>query len=169
MYLYRYAPKFDSPSATRSCCLTRRVSTEHWYCANNRGILPWTHARWSEISRVCPREVCEHRHGVRRCAARPRGIPQASHPRKVDTTVRCSAARDHWKSIPHYWLDPDVIWSDRVYGLLQRWPFGTMSGALHHGTGFDDPDSAVLCRVVCLLGKRLHRLRYPHVHSASRW
>jgi hypothetical protein len=42
-----------------------------------------------------------------------------------------------------------------------------MSGALHHGTGFSGPDSPVLCGVACLLGKWLHRLRYPHVHPTS--
>jgi hypothetical protein len=102
----------------RSRQLTCWVPTEHGYRVNDRRVLPWTHARWSKISRVCPRDVCEHRHDIRRCAARPRDLPQASHSRKVDTTVCCCATWDHWESIPYYRLDPDVIWSDRVHGLL---------------------------------------------------
>ena len=103
---------------SRLCQLTRWVFTEHGYRVNNRGILPWAHAWGSAISPVCSRNVCEHRHDNRRCAARPRDIPQAPYSRKVDTAVRCSAAWDRWEGVPGYRLDSDVIWSNRVHGLL---------------------------------------------------
>lgn len=101
-----------------ACRWTRWAFTEHGHCFDNRGVLPWTHPWRSTISQVCARNFCEHRHGIRRCAARPRDLPQASYSRKVDTTVRCSATWGHWEGIPDYRLDPDVIRSDRVHGLL---------------------------------------------------
>jgi len=116
-----------------------RVFTGHGFCVNNRRILPWTHAWRSKISQVGSWNVREHRHDIRRRATRARDLPQVSHSRKVDTTVRRGTTRDYWKGVPNYRLDSDVVWSDRVHGILQRQTFGTMSGALHHGTDLSGP------------------------------
>lgn len=130
---------------------TCRVLAEHGFCVNNRGILPRTHARWPEIPQVGSWNVREHHHVIRRRTARARDLPQASHSRKVDTAVCCGTSWDRWKGVPDCRLDSNVVWSDRVYGVLQRWPFGSMSGALHHGTDRSGLDSPLSYAVSCIV------------------
>ena len=134
----------------RPCQQTRPVFTEHGFCVNDWGILPWTHAWRPEISRVSSRTIRRHPHDIRRRATRTRDLPQASHSRKVNTTLRCDTARDRWKGVPDYWLDSNVVRSDRVYGVLQGRSFGSMSGALHHGTDLSGPSSPLSYTALCI-------------------
>ena len=139
-----------TPIHARSYQHTHRAFTEHGFRVNDRGILPRTHARRSEIPQVCPWNVREHRHDIRRRTAHARHLPQASHSRKVNTALCCGAAWDRWKGIPDYWLDSNVIWGDRVYGILQRGTFGTMFGTLHHGTDLNSPGSPLSYTALCI-------------------